>query len=145
MYQSLSLSNGKFLVTLYQMGVSQSKYQFHYSLAHEGKLLLSGKDFYCPTNDIKAFTSVLSFLTLRLGDTDDEFFKNYSDEVLEFIKSAEGELFLFEALQFSEAVVEGHITIEKSPSGEIVRLIGLPDGCEFSTTEKPFIGVDSNS
>ena len=60
------------------------KQNLKYYLFHEGKLLFSGEDFKpSPIHDIDSIDSLVSllgFLTLKRGDTDPEFFKDYTEE-----------------------------------------------------------------
>lgn len=66
------------------LGKSILRYQFQQG----DKLLFEGEDFACsPMNAIDSDESVralLSFLTLRPGDTDSEYFENYTQEQLDF-------------------------------------------------------------
>lgn len=72
---------------------SQGKCQMEYELFEGDKLLIEGDDFclsplHAP-DSIDAIVSLLGFLTLRKGDTDDEYFKGYSPEMLQFATSTQ--------------------------------------------------------
>lgn len=53
-----------------------------YCLTHEGNVIFEGDDFCCsPLHAIdsnETFGSILGFLSLRPGDTDDSYFEDYS-------------------------------------------------------------------
>lgn len=77
-----------FTVCLYdRVAPFESKKQA-YQLKQGGKLLFSGEDFgpapmHCIDSD-HAVEALMSFLTLRPGDTDEDYFKNYTPEQLAF-------------------------------------------------------------
>jgi hypothetical protein len=61
----------------------------------DGKLLFEGKD-YRPSplmeiDSLEAIVTLLSFLTLRPGDTDDEYFSKYNAEQMQWAKSRDCE------------------------------------------------------
>jgi hypothetical protein len=60
-----------------------------------GVILFSGEDFGAsPLHDaegIESARALLTFLTLRKGDTDEEYFENYTPEQLEFSESTDCE------------------------------------------------------
>ena len=66
------------------LGKSIIRYQFQ----HGDKLLFEGSDFACsPMNAVdsdECVRALLSFLTLRPGDTDAEYFTDYTQEQLDF-------------------------------------------------------------
>jgi hypothetical protein len=66
-------------------GKSILRYQFQDG---KGNLLFEGEDFACsPMHAIDSDESVralLSFLVLRPGDTDEEYFENYTQEQMDF-------------------------------------------------------------
>jgi hypothetical protein len=68
-----------------ELGKSILEYQFQ---GPDGKVLFEGSDFACsPMHGIDSDESVralLGFLTLRPGDTDDEYFEDYTQEQLDF-------------------------------------------------------------
>ena len=55
------------------------------------KILFKGNDFSCYAGDDNKWKenamSLMGFLTLRKGDTDDEYFNNYTDDQLAFSES----------------------------------------------------------
>lgn len=57
----------------------------------KGTLLFNGDDFGAsPLHDpvgIESAKDLLSFLTVRKGDTDEDYFDNYTDEQIEFSES----------------------------------------------------------
>lgn len=59
-----------------------------YCLYQDGNLLFSGDDYGCaPGHAIdsdSAVEGIMGYLTLRPGDTDDEYFENYTDAQREF-------------------------------------------------------------
>jgi hypothetical protein len=67
------------------MGKSVLEYQFQ---GPDGKVIFEGADFACsPMHAIDSDESVralLGFLTLRPGDTDEEYFESYTQEQLAF-------------------------------------------------------------
>ena len=60
----------------------------HYQFQQGDKLLFEGSDFCCsPMHAIdsdETLRALLGFLTLRKGDTDAEYFENYTQEQLDF-------------------------------------------------------------
>lgn len=62
----------------------------------QGALLFSGEDFACsPVHSIDSLeccASLLTFLTLRIGDTDSEYFANYTEAQLNFANSSDCEM-----------------------------------------------------
>jgi len=67
------------------LGKSILEYQFQ---GPDGKIIFEGSDFACsPMNAIdsdECVRALLGFLTLRPGDTDAEYFENYTQEQLAF-------------------------------------------------------------
>ena len=61
----------------------------------DGKLLFSGTDFCCApafaVDSDDAIRSLLGFLTLKPGDTDDEYFQDYTPAQLAFTESSDCE------------------------------------------------------
>lgn len=55
------------------------------------KVLFQGEDIHCPPcysiDSLQTAYSILSFLTLRPGDTDKEYFENYTEEQQEWVLS----------------------------------------------------------
>jgi hypothetical protein len=68
-----------------ELGKSILEYQFQ---GPDGKVIFEGADFSCsPMHAIdsdEAVRALLSFLVLRRGDTDDEYFENHTPEQMEF-------------------------------------------------------------
>ncbi len=69
----------------------------------KGYLLFSGEDYGCsPLHSIDSddsVTGLLGFLTLKKGDTDEEYFQDYTPEQIEFSESMDCEdisLFLYD-------------------------------------------------
>lgn len=64
------------------------KYCLGYRLNMNGKTLFEGEDFGCaPSHAVDsdaAVEGIMSFLTLRPGDTDKEYFEDYTPAQLEF-------------------------------------------------------------
>ena len=67
---------------------SYGKWIVGYRLRSQGKTIFEGEDFCCsPMHAIdsdEAIASLMAFLTLRPGDTDREYFANYTPAQLEF-------------------------------------------------------------
>lgn len=72
----------------------------------KGFLLFSGEDFGCsPLHSIdsdEAVRSLLSFLTLRPGDTDADYFENYTENQLDFAQSIDCETMQFYTTDFGD-------------------------------------------
>lgn len=66
-----------------------------YVMFYENRVLFAGNDYKpAPSNNIdslEAAIDLLSFLTIQLGDTDDEYFKDYTPQQIVFIDSFECE------------------------------------------------------
>ena len=64
-----------------------------YTLHHKDKLIFSGDDYRpSPLHEQVSYDSVmglLRFLLLKPGDTDDDYFKDYSSRQLNFINSTD--------------------------------------------------------
>jgi len=70
--------------------------QVAYYLARpDGSRVFEGTDFYTPAqmcaDGPEAATALLSFLTLQLGDADQEYFGDYTPEQLDWCQSGEAE------------------------------------------------------
>jgi len=75
-----------------EFGKAQIAYTFK---TPEGKVLFQGNDFYNPEyvpEDKDSAISLLGFLTLKPGDTDQDYFKDYTPEQLEFSNSMDCEM-----------------------------------------------------
>lgn len=59
-----------------------------YTLRAEGKTIFEGSDFRCSPLDCEdsdeSVKALMGFLTLRPGDTDREYFEDYTEDQLEF-------------------------------------------------------------
>ena len=70
------------------------KHVLAYQFLHRGRVVFAGDDFHCsPCHAIDsdaAVAALLGFLSFKPGDTDPEFFENYTPEQLEFAQQ-EGE------------------------------------------------------
>ena len=79
----------KFSLTLYDTFQSRDgKRKLAYEFRQDQELIFHGDDFYCsPLHAIdsqECANSLLGFLSLRPGDTDDEYFDNYSERQMDF-------------------------------------------------------------
>ena len=73
----------------------QEKYGISYKFYVKDVLLFSGDDFYLSPlyamDSEMGILSLLNFLTLQPGDTDEEYFQNYTQEQLDWSDSFECE------------------------------------------------------
>ena len=78
---------------------SLGKCRLAYRFYHEGKLIFEGSDFCCsPCYAIDSDACVgalLGFLSLRKGDTDADYFDDYTDEQIKFSDSFGEELSMY--------------------------------------------------
>ena len=69
-------------------GTFQSRWVLTYNFYYKGELLFSGDDFYpSPLYDFAsdvALAEIIGWLSLSPGDTDEEYFDNYTEEQLRF-------------------------------------------------------------
>jgi hypothetical protein len=76
-----------------------------YEFYHKGKLIFQAADFGCsPMHAVdsdKCVGGILTFLSLRPGDTDKEYFKDYTPEQMEFAVSHGEELGMY-AMELEE-------------------------------------------
>jgi len=67
------------------------KYQINYTFRQNNAVLFTGNDFHCPGfyNPVgkQSAMSLMGFLTLKDGDTDAEYFDNYTPEQIAFSES----------------------------------------------------------
>jgi len=84
-------NTGDFVLELSDTGEvdEMGKSRLHYCLsAPDGETVFEGNDFCCspmdPIDSDEAIRSLLGFLTLQPGDTDDEYFKNYTPRQVQF-------------------------------------------------------------
>lgn len=98
--------DGPFRLELYdtnqtRYGKSQLAYQFY----HNGKLVFEGDDFCAsPLHAIdgdETVAGLLTFLSLRPGDTDPEYFEGYTPEQMDFAQQ-EGENLSLLAMEMEE-------------------------------------------
>lgn len=75
----------------YRLGRNYLQYQ----LIDNGEIIFMGDDFSSsPLDEVESEESVmalLGFLTCQLGDTDDDYFKDYTPQQLDWIESQECE------------------------------------------------------
>ena len=94
------------------MGKNIVGYQFY--KVDTGEVIFSGEDFCCsPLHAIdsnECLRSLMTFITLRPGDTDKEYFENYTPEQMEFAEN-EAEYLSMWALEDDE-VLEYYNNIE---------------------------------
>ena len=87
----------EFVVELYYDGFDdkRNRRRLAYRLYDGGKTIFEGTYFFpAPVRDRREFHEVmdlLGFLTIQPGDTDEEFFKDYTPEQLAWCKSARSE------------------------------------------------------
>lgn len=98
-----------FEVRLYDLGEPSSHLghtSVGYELERDGTVLFQGRDFRVPghvaIDSDKALESLMSFLCLQAGDTDAEFFDNYTPEQLAFRDEEAESLYLEVELMFGE-------------------------------------------
>ena len=76
-----------FTLTLFETNSDKLKYEFK----HNNKIIFEGQDFRpSPLYAIDSNETVkclLGFLTLRYGDTDKEYFANYTKDQIEFMEN----------------------------------------------------------
>lgn len=75
---------------------TQHKERVKYTLRNpEGKIVFAGNDFFASPLDnptgIDSALALMVFLTVRPGDTDQEYFENYTPDQLSFVQSFECE------------------------------------------------------
>lgn len=88
---------GRYYLRLYDLGLTDSlgKAMLGYSLSHKSRIIFEGNDFACsplhPIDSFETACALLGFLTLRPGDTDQEYFDRYTKEQLEWANSTDCE------------------------------------------------------
>jgi hypothetical protein len=86
-----------------------------YKLFDQGRLIFKGEDFHCsPLHAIDSLETVealLAFLTLRPGDTDPEYFANYTPQQLAWSRGSRCEVLSLIRLELEErlAARRGHV------------------------------------
>lgn len=99
-------TNNSFSLCLYDVNRrdERGKHVLAYRFSDHGRVIFSGEDFACsPCHAIDSMDTVyslLSFLALREGDTDDEYFSNYTPEQFTWRDSGRAE-------ELSMIVMEG--------------------------------------
>ena len=78
-----------FSLALYDLNcMRDGKHCLGYRLSSAGKTIFEGSDFYCsPLHAIDSddcVKALMGFLTLKPGDTDREYFANYTEAQMEF-------------------------------------------------------------
>ena len=85
---------------------SMGKAILRYRLLDRGKLLFDGDDFHCSpmhcVDSMETVASILVFLSLKPGDTDDGYFADYNDVQREFSESYRAELLGYYAMAIEE-------------------------------------------
>jgi len=77
-----------------------SRYDLSYDFYYKGKLLFSGNSFSpsplhsCDTKE--ALADIVGWLSLKPGDTDAEYFDDYTEEQLRFAEFCSDDLYLWE-------------------------------------------------
>lgn len=73
------------------------KHILAYQFFDQGKLIFEGQDFHCspmhPIDSLDAAYSLLSFLALQPGNTDEEYFEYYTPEQLAWAEARGEELY----------------------------------------------------
>lgn len=88
---------GRLTMSINEMVRQDGKTQLNYSFIPRGRRnpLFEGSDFACPAHrpvdSLQCALSLLNFLCLRPGDTDSEYFDNYTDAQREWSESYECE------------------------------------------------------
>lgn len=91
---------GDFALDLYDSGQTRDgKAKLEYRFWHRNDLIFSGADFFCsPLHAIdsdETLAALLTFLSLRPGDTDAEYFESYDDDQLRWAQTYGEELSLY--------------------------------------------------
>jgi hypothetical protein len=85
---------------LYDSGrVCNGKSMLSYQFYHKEQLVFEGDDFgcspmYCIDSD-NAVAALLHFLSLKPGDTDREYFEDYTEQQLEFARDCGDDLYCY--------------------------------------------------
>ncbi len=105
-------ASGPFSLSLRDTGRTDSRgcSVLGYELRHEGAVVFEGEDFrgsplHADDSDATV-AAILSFLSLKPGDTDREYFESYSPEQLEWA-DLHGEELAFLAFELEEQAREG--------------------------------------
>lgn len=101
----------EFRLTLYNEGqeTRDGKLKIRYRFSENGKAIFTGDNFragYGMTSPKRIACDLLAFLTLRPGDTDPEFFEDYTLEQLEFSRRSDME---YLQAEFAESLNVEHL------------------------------------
>lgn len=94
---SHSTYDGWIYVKLYDLGKHDEygKWILGYTLQSGKDVIFSGEDYHVAPSvqidSVQAVYGLLGFLTLQAGDTDDEFFENYTQKQLDWTQSSQCE------------------------------------------------------
>lgn len=96
--------------TLRVFDMEKSRGSNHHCLGYQfkvgKKIVFEGTDFGCPfhqpIDSLATAYSILSFLTLRPGDTDKEYFEDYTAEQMEWARSSKCEYLKFMVSDWEE-------------------------------------------
>jgi hypothetical protein len=77
--------------------------RFLYALRDEGEIIFTGADFSAPVGwtGQEIVSNLMGFLTLQPGDTDDEYFQNYTPRQLDWCATRAEDLSL-ETMEYEE-------------------------------------------
>ena len=87
------------------------QYKLRYELTCNGKVIFSGDDYGCAPSEAvdsdESLRGLLGFLSLQPGDTDDEYFDDYTKDQMAFAESYGEELSLYALKEEEEYPVMG--------------------------------------
>lgn len=92
-------------VLLWTIGYKDRRTTLGYSLSDKDKVIFEGADLSRPGYGHETEDSVytlLGFLTLRPGDTDEEYFDSYTPEQLEWVQSDSAEELRYQVMEWEE-------------------------------------------
>ena len=95
-----------FKVSIEESHFKQGRLYFSYEFYWNNELLFQGNDLGTPihTNlDVDVVMSLLGFLTLKPGDTDDEHFERYTESQLEWSESDDCEYLSMLVMEHEES------------------------------------------
>ena len=87
-------------------GTHKQAYEYYF-YDHEGTLIFKGNQFYSPQDGLEAAIALLDFLTLQPGDTDAEFFEDYTHDQLNWANSFQCEYLSCLIRDLEDALLEG--------------------------------------
>ncbi len=86
--------------------VKRSQYRLAYKFTKGRKVLFEGEDYGCSPgiaiDSQGALIGLLAFLTLKPGDTDREYFEDYTDEQLAFANSGDAQEIAMDVIEYEE-------------------------------------------